>query len=86
MTAVMSGFLDQREYDKFVEVDKKTCVRVFDSIVNSLVPGEYDYIVLSYTGSDLTGVVYKKGGVSGTTVSTLTLGYSGGNLVSVAKT
>ena len=86
MTAVMSGFLDQREYDKFVEVDEKTSVRVFDSIVNSLVPSEYDYIELGYTGSDLTSVVYKKGGVSGTTVSTLTLGYSGGNLVSVAKT
>ena len=27
-----------------------------------LSPGEYDYISLSYTGSNLTGVVYKVGG------------------------
>ena len=48
--------------------------------------GEYDYIDLSYTGSDLTGVVYKLGGSSGTTVATLTLAYSGGNLISVTQT
>lgn len=47
----------------------------------------HDYIALSYTGSNLTGVVYKDGGVSGTTVATLTLGYDGSNnLTSVAKT
>lgn len=45
----------------------------------------HDYIALAYTGSDLTGVVYKTGGANGTTVATLTLTYSGGNLVSVAK-
>jgi len=46
----------------------------------------YDYIYLSYTGSDLTGVEYKTGGSGGTIVATLTLAYSGGNLVSVTKT
>jgi hypothetical protein len=45
----------------------------------------YDYVSLSYTGSNLTGVVYKTGGSSGSTVATLTLAYSGTNLVSVAK-
>jgi hypothetical protein len=46
----------------------------------------YDYISCSYTGSNLTGVVYKSGGSSGTTVATLTLGYDGsGNLTSVTK-
>jgi len=45
----------------------------------------YDYVSLSYTGIDLTGVVYKTGGSGGTTVATLTLGYSGGELVSVAR-
>lgn len=46
---------------------------------------EHDYISLGYTGSDLTTVVYKTGGSSGTTVATLTLAYTAGNLVSVTK-
>jgi hypothetical protein len=46
----------------------------------------YDYISCSYTGSNLTGVVYKSGGSSGTTVATLTLAYDGSsNLTSVTK-
>ena len=46
----------------------------------------YDYISCSYTGSNLTGVVYKSGGSGGTTVATLTLGYDGSNnLTSVTK-
>lgn len=51
-----------------------------------LSPAEYDYISLSYTGSNLTGVVYKLGGSGGTTVSTLTMTYDGsGNLTSVTR-
>lgn len=54
--------------------------------INSLTPTTYDYISLSYTGANLTGVVYKLGGSGGTTVSTLTLGYDGSdNLTSVTK-
>ena len=46
----------------------------------------HDYISMSYTGSDLTGVVYKSGGSSGTTVATLTLAYDGSsNLTSITK-
>lgn len=45
----------------------------------------HDYISLSYTGLNLTGVVYKTGGSGGTTVATLTLGYSGSILTSVTK-
>jgi len=57
------------------------------SVVSGLVPESYDYIELSYTGSDLTGVVYKTNGVGGTTVATLALGYDGNsNLTSVART
>ena len=52
----------------------------------SLTPSVYDYISLTYTGSDLTSVVFKTGGSGGTTVSTLTLAYSGSNLISVTKT
>ena len=47
---------------------------------------EHDYIALSYTGANLTGVVYKDGGSGGTTVATLTLAYDGNdNLTSVTK-
>lgn len=56
------------------------------SIINSLVPERYDYISLTYTGSDLTGVVYKFGGSGGATVATLTLAYSGGSLATVTRT
>jgi hypothetical protein len=46
----------------------------------------HDYIALSYTGTNLTGVTYKEGGASGTTVATLTLAYDGSNnLTSVTK-
>lgn len=45
----------------------------------------HDYVACSYTGSDLTGVVYKTGGSSGTTVATLTLAYTDGKLTSVTK-
>jgi|TARA_R100000501_G_C2573463_1_gene79435 hypothetical protein len=53
---------------------------------NSLVPAEYDYISLAYSGDNLTGVTYKTGGSGGTTVATLTLAYSGSTLTSVTKT
>lgn len=51
-----------------------------------LVPFEYDYIALSYTGDNLTSVVYKTGGVGGTTVATLTLAYTGSVLNSITRT
>jgi hypothetical protein len=46
---------------------------------------KHDYVSLTYSGSNLTGVVYKTGGSGGTTVATLTLTYSGSNLTSVTK-
>lgn len=49
----------------------------------ALVPVGYDAIELSYTGDNLTGVVYKQ---MGTTMATLTLGYTGDKLTSVART
>lgn len=46
----------------------------------------HDYVSCSYTGTDLTGVVFKTGGSGGTTVATLTLTYDGsGNLLTVTK-
>jgi len=54
-------------------------------IVQGLSIPEHDYIALSYSGSNLTGVEYKTGGASGTTVGTLALAYSGSTLLSVTK-
>ncbi len=51
-----------------------------------LVKEAYDYISLSYTGSDLTTVTYKNGGASGVTVATLTLAYTASVLDTVTKT
>lgn len=72
--------------------DQAILNRVFDPITNTLgvkIPGlqvpTHDYIGLSYTGSNLTGVVYKTGGTAGTIVATLTLAYSGSNLISVTR-
>jgi len=57
------------------------------NFLSGLVPHAHDYISLSYTGTNLTGVVYKTGGSGGTTVATLTLGYDGSDkLISVTKT
>jgi len=53
------------------------------SLASGLVPENYDELVLSYTGSDLTGVVYKLATV---TVATLTLTYTGANLTGVVRT
>jgi hypothetical protein len=47
---------------------------------------EHDYISMTYTGGNLTGVVYKNGGSGGQTVATLTLTYDGSaNLLTVTK-
>jgi hypothetical protein len=54
-------------------------------VAQGLTIPEHDYIGLSYTGSNLTGVVYKASGVSGTTVASLALAYSGTTLLSVTK-
>lgn len=54
--------------------------------VDGLAIPAHDHIALSYTGTNLTGVVYKSGGASGTTVAALALAYSGSNLTSVTKT
>lgn len=51
--------------------------------MNNLVPSAYDKIELTYTGSDLTGVVYWSGLA---VVATLTLTYAAGRLTKVEKT
>lgn len=44
--------------------------------INALIPSAYDYVSLSYTGSNLTGAVFKTGGSGGTTIATLVITYN----------
>lgn len=46
-----------------------------------LVPFIFDSIILSPTGTNPTTIVYKMGGIGGTTVATLTLTYDANNNV-----
>jgi hypothetical protein len=55
-------------------------------VTNVLVPKNYDYIALTYTGSDLTKVEYYTGGSGGTKVATLTMTYSSNILQTVTRT
>jgi hypothetical protein len=50
--------------------------------VNVLVPKQFNHMDLTYTGADVTQIVYKQ---SGTTVATLSLSYTGGKLASVTR-
>ena len=54
--------------------------RHLDVIMGGAIPTNYDDIVLTYTGCNLTGVVYK---LAGATLKTLTLTYVGCNLTRV---
>ncbi len=55
---------------------------VYQEIVAGIANQPHDEILLSYTGSNLTGIVYKLGGV---TTATLTLAYTGDRLDSVVR-
>ena len=53
--------------------------------LNTLVTQSYDYVSLSYTGDNLTGVIFKTGGAGGTTVATVTMTYDANdNLLTAA--
>lgn len=53
--------------------------------MGQLVPEVYDYVGLTYTGDDLTGVTYRLGGAAGTIQAILVLGYTGDKLTSVTR-
>jgi len=55
--------------------------------LNALVPEAFDYVALGSYASGNPGLVeYKSGGASGTLVATLTLSYSGNDLLTVTRT
>lgn len=53
------------------------------AVANQLIPAAYDEIVLTYTGDNVTGAVYKQ---AGATVATLTMTYVGDNVTHVVRT
>jgi hypothetical protein len=56
------------------------------AVTSNLSVPEHDYVSCTYTGSNLTGAVFKFGGASGITVATLVLTYDGSsNLLTVTK-
>lgn len=70
---------------RFIDVGNGAYAESVTSLNGMLIPA-HDYISMSYTSGNLTGVVYKKGGSGGTTVATLTLAYDGSNnLTSVTR-
>lgn len=73
---VSSNQVLQRAFD-----DDTKSLRILSS-GGKLVPEEYNTLELSYTGDDLTQVVYKN---DTTVIATLTLGYTGGKLTSVVR-
>lgn len=74
--------IENREYEE-IAVRR---IRDPISAVQGLEIPAHDFIALTYTGNNLTGVVYKEGGSGGATVATLVLAYDGNNnLTSVTK-
>ena len=53
--------------------------------LGNLVPYDFDYISLTPPDKPTT-IVYKSGGVSGTTVATLTLTYTGDDIATITRT
>ena len=57
-----------------------------EAVTSNLSIPEHDYVSCTYTGTNLTGAVFKFGGASGITVATLVLTYDGSNnLLTVTK-
>lgn len=54
----------------------------YQEMVLGLVTGPYNQVYPSYTGDDLTSVVYKQDGV---TLCTITIGYTSGKITSVER-
>lgn len=61
-------------------------LRRLDPAIPGLAIPEHDHVSMTYTGSNMTGVVYRQGGSSGVVVAALTLAYdASGNITSITK-
>lgn len=77
---VAGSFLPGTIHDVAMELHS---AREFEHIVQGIVHAPHDDILLTYTGDDLTGVVYS---YNGSVVATLTLSYDGsGNLSRILR-
>ena len=57
----------------------------FGLAVRGLAIPEHDHISMTYSGANITGIVYRSGGANGLVVTTLTLSYTGDNVTTIAK-
>lgn len=81
---VVSGINPTTGVATYVPVNADGLVVVDGS---AIIPFSYDYIDCSYTGSNMTGVVFKTGGSGGSTVATLAITYDGNdNIDTVTRT
>jgi len=54
---------------------------------NSILPSVYDYVVFTYSGTNVETATYKIGGANGTTVAVLTMTYDvSNNLLTIIRT
>lgn len=94
MSAGTPPFLDAaqvlpRIYDdinNIIQIGAPASLPLSVNVLTDLIPTGYDSISISYNGSNIQTVQYFKGGLSGTLVATLTLGYTSGQLSSVVRT
>jgi hypothetical protein len=56
------------------------------NVIQGLLVPAHDYVSLSYTGTNVTGITYKEGGSGGITVATLALTYDeSNNLLTITR-
>jgi len=60
-------------------------VKEVDKAMTGLVPFEYDAVTLTYTGDNVTSVMYRKGGRSGRVVATLYIEYRDNKVIAVER-
>jgi len=82
----VSGGVTNDEKQEIVQLRVDPITKALLTTSGGMTIPDYDYIGLTYAGSNLTQVVYKQGGVNGNIVATLTLSYdANNNLISVSK-
>lgn len=72
------------EYEKFLtDSSQDVHVRVTDAVANSLIPSKWDYMTQSTTTTSDT-YLFKSGGASGTSISTITVTYTGSDKATIS--